>query len=176
MKKNKKLIFASVFALMLGATSMTAFAASAYQTPAEAVAGLTNRTTESVIAERFEQNKSYGTIASEAGALDEFKKEVLELKKAAFEERVKAGTMTQEEADEAVLKIQEAQQNCTGDGQGRGNQACTMNGQGKGGQGCGMKGQGRGLQDGTMNGQGSGAQGCGMGNGFGACINSGANQ
>jgi hypothetical protein len=43
--------------------SVTVFAASAYSNPAEAVAGLTGRDVDSVIAERRESGESYGTIA-----------------------------------------------------------------------------------------------------------------
>lgn len=81
MTLTKKILTGCTVSLILVAASATAFASPSYKTPAEVVAGITGRPVESVIEEKKEQNKSYGTIASEAGKLDEFKEEMLEVKK-----------------------------------------------------------------------------------------------
>jgi hypothetical protein len=154
MKVNKRMMAISASVMMLAATSVTAFASSAYNTPAEVVADLTGRTLETVIAERTESSNTYGTIANEAGVLDSFKVEMLEVKKDTLAEKVANGTMTQERANEILAALEEAQVNCDGTGSaeigkqygaGFGNQ---NNGTGKGsgngiGRGAGMGGQGR---------------------------------
>lgn len=165
--KLRKMVLTLVLAL--GVTSVVAYAASAYGTPAEAAAGLTGRTLESVTEEKVENGKSYGTIADEAGKLDEFKAEMLEMKKALLEKKVADGVLTQEQADEILAAIEENLASCDGTGAGSCGQGFGMgfgrpnrNGQGIGrgngqgrGQGCGMgNGQGRGLGLGRGNGQG----------------------
>ena len=67
MKKLTKVITLGAMVFAVAATSVTAFAVSAYSSPAEAVAGLTGQAVESVVAERAETGKSYGAIASENG-------------------------------------------------------------------------------------------------------------
>ena len=118
MKKFKRVAVIGAAILAISANSIIAFA-SAYNSPAEIVAGLTGKTAESVIAERMETNKTYGTIAKEAGKLEEFKKEILAMKKAVLDERVKAGTITQEKANEIITAIENNQANCDGTGSGR---------------------------------------------------------
>jgi len=147
MKTMKKLVVTGVAVFTLAIGSVTAFAASQYSTPAEAVAGLTGREVQSVIDERTQTGKTYGSIANEAGALDEFKVEMLEMKKDTLAARVAAGTMTQEQADAIIARIEANQANCDGTGAG-----CGLNGAG-----CGM---------GTGFGQGRGQGGRGMGNGL----------
>lgn len=117
MKNLKKIIITGLLALTVAAT---AFAASAYNSPAEIVAGLTGRSVESVIDERHDTGKSFGTIAKEAGKLDEFKTEVLELRKDQLEARVADGRLTQEQADKILASIEERQAFCDGDGYGCG--------------------------------------------------------
>lgn len=150
MTKLKKMVIIGSTILAIGATSITAFAASPYTTPAEVVAALTGKTTESIIAERAATNKTYGTIANEAGKLDEFKTEVLQIKKDRLAQSVANGNITQERADAIITAIEQNQVNCDGTGSAR-------IGQGMGA-GFGMNGQG--------NGQGRG-QGRGMGRGMG---------
>lgn len=136
--KNKKLITGIVvIVLAVGAISATAFAASAYSSPAQAVAGLTGRTEESVIAERTETGDTYGTIANEAGVLEEFKDEMLSIREDTLAERVAAGTMTQAQADEILAAMKTRQESCDGTGLGQNGQntrtgACGANGQGLG--------------------------------------------
>ena len=146
--KFKKTALILTVILLVGAFSVTAMAATGYKTPAEIVAGLTGRTTDSVTTERTESGKTYGTIANEAGVLDQFKSQMLEQKKALLEEKVAAGTITQERADAIITAMENNQANCDGTGSGMGMRsgACTGNGTGMGfgggrsgnGQGCGM--------------------------------------
>ncbi len=149
MKSIKKLITVSACALVLSAMAVTTFAASAYKTPAEAVAGLTKREVQSVIDERITTGKTYGTIANEAGVLEAFKSEVLQIKKDALAARVAAGTMTQAQADAIIKSIEANQATCDGTGNGGG------------------IGRGAGAGFGAGAGQGRG-MGCGM---YGTCLN-----
>jgi len=137
-----------VAVLILAVGSVTAFAASTYSTPAEAVAALAGREVQSVINERTETGKTYGTIANEAGILDEFKEEMLEMKSEKIAARVADGTITQEQADALLERMEVNLANCNGNGRG-------------GGAGCGM-GTGFGKACVSECGQGS----CGMGNGM----------
>lgn len=152
MTNTKKFLSLGAMVLTIGAISLTSLAASNYNTPAEAVAGLTGKTVEDVTKER-EAGKNYGTIADEAGKLEEFKVEMLEIKKDALNERVEAGTITQEEADEIIANIEENSALCDGTGSaGIGSGNCLGNGQGNG------QGTGQGNRQG--NGQGRGQGGC----------------
>lgn len=117
MKNLKKIIVTGLLALSV---ATTAFATSAYNNPAEIVAGLTGRSVESVIDERHDTGKSFGTIAKEAGKLDEFKAEILELRKDQLAARVADGRLTQEQADKILASIEERQAFCDGDGYGCG--------------------------------------------------------
>jgi hypothetical protein len=165
MKNSKKLVIPVTIALAIGVVSFTAFAASTYKTPTEAVAGLTGSTLESVTAQKVESGETYGSIAQEAGVLEAFKEEMLELKKDQLAEKVEAGTLTQERADEILAVLEENIADCDGSGGGR-----TEGGMGAGfgsgkGSGGGMRGgQGGGQGGGMRNGQGGG----GMRNGQGA--------
>ncbi|UOO37924.1 DUF2680 domain-containing protein [Oscillospiraceae bacterium CM] len=112
----KKLLAVGVAVLALSAVSVTALAASVYSSPAEAVAGLTGRTVDSVVKERQDTGNTYGTIASEAGVLDEFKSAILELKKDVLDARVASGDMTQAQADKIFAAIQANMATCDGTG------------------------------------------------------------
>lgn len=112
MKNIKKVLL--IVTLLLVVTTVTAFAASNYNTPAEAAAGVTERTVDEVIKERSETAKTYGTIANDAGKLEEFKREMLELKRERLNERVKDGTLTQEQADEFLATMEERKEYCNG--------------------------------------------------------------
>ncbi len=158
MKNFKKSVMAIAVIAMFTAASITSFAASAYNSPAEAVSGLTGKTTEQVAEERA-AGKTYGTIALEAGKLEEFKAAMLEVKKEIINLRVAEGTMTQEQADAALKTIEERQATCDGTGNADGN--CGL------GLGFG-RGQGKGQGQGAGRGRGNG----GMRNG--ACLTQGA--
>lgn len=149
------MLTAGTVVLAMGATSITALAAAQYRTPAEAAAGITGRTLESVIAERTDAGKTYGTIASEAGKLNEFKAEILEIKKDKLAAQVAAGTITQERADAILAAIEENQAACDGTGSARTGRSMGAK-FGSDGTGPGTGGANRGF------GRGQGA-GCGMG-------------
>lgn len=145
MKNLKKIVMLAAMVGIVGTTGAV-YAATA-KTPAEIVSGLTGKTVEQLTGERA-TGKTYGTIANEAGKLDEFKSQMLEQKKAILDERVKAGTLTQTQADEIYNSIKANQENCTGTGNGR---AGMKNGAG----GCGI-GSGRGMGNGAGMGFGRG--------------------
>ena len=150
MKKFKKIAAAGAAVLTVGVMAVTAFAASDYKTPAEIVAGLTGKSVESVTAEKTESGKTYGTIANDAGKLEEFKSKILENKKAVLDERVAEGQITREKADAILAAIEQNQQNCDGKGSGA----------------CGM---GQGLGFGAGRGAGKGNSQC-AGNACGSCL------
>lgn len=138
-------IIAVVFAL---GTIGTAFAAS-IKTPAEIVSDLTGKTTDEVNSEKV-AGKTYGSIAKDAGKLDEFKKQALEQKKAYLDQRVKDGTLSKERADAIYDAMKESQSTC--DGTGKASMGAGR-GAGFGSGGCGMgnalgKGAGRGMRGG----------------------------
>lgn len=166
MRKMKLMVIGAAIIASVALVPVSVFAASDYTTPAEAVAGLTGRTVQSVIDERKDTGKTYGKIADEAGKLEEFKKESLEMRKDSLAQQVKDGKITQERADEIIKAITENQQTCDGSGSaaiGRNSGA----GFGCGGQGCGNgNGQGRGAGNGSGRGAGNGM---GRGNGNGVC-------
>ena len=72
MKRKKKILAIGIIAAVIVSTAITAFAASSYSRPAEIVSKLTGRTTEDVIEEKKEDQKSFCEIANEAGKLYEF--------------------------------------------------------------------------------------------------------
>ena len=156
MKKLGKIFAVSAIVLAIGASSASVFAASIYKTPAEAVAGITGRTVASVTTERVETGKTYGTIASEAGKLDAYKVESLEMKKDLLKAQVAAGTITQAKADEIIKALEDNQAICDGTGTAKIGQSLGAKfgsngaGRGQGGAGRGQGGgRGMGLQNGT---------------------------
>ena len=154
MKRWKKITATGFMVMAISATGATAFAASQNNTPAELVAGITGRTVESVVAERTETGRSYGEIASDAGELDEFKAETLQIKKDQLAAQVAAGVMTQERADTIIGALEENQANCDGTGSA---------GIGKSlGARFGSNGAGMGTGRGTTAGRGRGGQGMGL--------------
>jgi len=157
MKNIKKLIAVLAAVGVLGAAGV-AFAATA-KTPAEIVSGLTGKTVEDLYAERS-TGKTFGTIAGEAGKLDEFKAQMLEQKKAILDQRVADGILTQEMADQIYNNIKNNQAACDGTGN-----AAIGQKYGAGfGQGCGF---GRGMNGGQGAGRGAGMRnGAGGGMGF----------
>ncbi len=160
MKKIKNLALVGAMVLAVGATTVTAFAASNYATPAEITAELTGRTIEDVRAERLESGNTYGKMAIDAGKSNEFKSQMLENKKAVLRERVTEGRLTQEEADEILAALEENQTTCdetgsseTGKTLGAGFGGMMHNGQGKG-LGNGQNGNGFGNRAGLRDGSG----------------------
>jgi len=165
MKKIRNIVAAGALTLAMGVTSITVFAAAKYDSPQEALAGMTGKTVEEITEKKVQENKTYGAIAAEEGKLDEFKIELLEQKREVIQERVTEGVLEQEDADAVLERIQERQETCIGEGNpGEGMM-----------EGIGMKfgnvpqdgqGNGNGLQNGEGNGSKVGA-GNGNGNGFG---------
>jgi hypothetical protein len=135
MSKIRRLWAVGVAVLVLSALSVTALAAAAYGSPAEAVAGLTGKTLEDVIAEKSETGKTYGQLANDAGVLDEFKAALLEMKKDVLNAKVAEGKITQAEADEILAAIAENQATCDGTG---GAKVGRSYGAGFGSNGCGL--------------------------------------
>lgn len=157
MKNFKKIATAGAIAIAIGATSITGFASSTYKTPADVAAGVTEKSVESIMTERQETNKSFGTIAAEAGKLEEFKKESIEMKKDNLETQVKEGKITQEKADTIIKAIEEKQVDCDGRGSERiGRKEGARFGSNGLGQGLGNKGQGKGQGQGRGQGRGQG--------------------
>jgi len=162
MKNFKKVVVLATVIGVLGISGVV-YAAD-IKTPADITAALTGKTVTGVYEERAE-GKTYGTIASEAGKLEEFKAQMLEQKKAILEQRVKDGVMTQEQADQLLTRIQNNQAICDGTGNaGIGQSAGAAFGRGSGR----GSGQGTGLGNGNGNGSGTcGGMGAGMGAGTG---------
>jgi len=154
MKSVKRTLMIGAVVAMFGALTVNAYAAASNSTPAELAASLTGRTVEAVTAERYETGKTYGTIANEAGKLEEFQSEMIQVKKAVLEEKVADGIMTQERADSILNAIEENQAACDGTGNLTGNRMGagfgSMNGNGEGNgqgnrRGAGGNGQGNGI-------------------------------
>lgn len=105
-------------------------------------------------------NTTISTTPLTGEALEAHQKAMLEFKKAILDARVKAGTMTQAQADAIIKAIEANQLTCDGTGSARVGQS--VNAQfGSGGQGQGTYGGGRG--------QGMG-RGMGRGMGLGTCV------
>ncbi|MEL7647339.1 MAG: hypothetical protein AAGU76_04560 [Sedimentibacter sp.] len=168
MTNMKKLAVLGAVVLTVGATSVTAFAASAL-TPAEVAAQVTGRTVEQVTEEKFQNGITYGVVAKNYDSLEEFQAAMLENKIAILNERVAEGTITQEEADEIIEALKANQAVCDGTGEARIGQSLGaafggMMGNGQG-QGFGANGQGRGF-----GGQGGNGLGNGLGLRDGSCL------
>lgn len=148
----KRILVLGVMVFAIGATSITTFAASQYKNPLEMVAGVTGRTVESIASERMETGKTYGTIANEAGKLEEYKQERLAMKKDRLNEQIAAGVITQDEADAIYKAMEDHQGICDGTGGGKRCSSGKRTGCGNGGRGQGWgrgQGQGRRAQSGT---------------------------
>lgn len=161
MKNSKKLLILGMVISILSIPAV-AFAAD-IKSPADIVAALTGKTVTQVTTERA-TGKTYGTIAKDAGKLDEFKKEILVQKKAVLDQRVKDKNLTQEKADAIYKEVKDNQATCDGTGTdkiglkngvgfGKGNGKATMG-----------KGTGTGRANGSGNVRGN-ARGNGNGNG-----------
>jgi hypothetical protein len=144
--KNIKKVILSMAVISVLSTSIV-FGVVATKSPADITAGLTGKTVEQVTQERT-SGKTYGTIASEAGKLEEFKTESLQQKKIVLDQRVKDGNLTQAEADKIYNDIKTNQVTCDGTGSaGIGKMSGVGFGQGRG-MGKGM-GQGSGQRNGA---------------------------
>ncbi len=162
MKNTKKLLVGLLTVGVLSA-SVAVYAAEV-KSPAEIASSLTGKTVTQVDQERA-AGKTYGTIAKDAGKLDEFKKQILEQKKANLDQQVKDKKITQAQADTIYNAIKANQATCDGTGTAAiGRKNGMGNGQGSSlNQGRGM-GRGVGMQRGAGMGRGAGL-GSGMRNG-----------
>ena len=149
--KIKKTI---TIALVVGVISAMGVAyAAVAKTPAEIVSGLTGKSVTQLTEERS-QGKTYGTIAKEAGKLDEFKAQMLEERKIMLDELVKEGKLTQERADAIYENMKNNQLSCDGTGNARmGGRQCGVGSgaagcTGTAGSNCGMSGSGNGRANG----------------------------
>ncbi|MEA5095237.1 DUF2680 domain-containing protein [Sedimentibacter saalensis] len=141
MKKHKKSAVVVLVVLALLATSFTAFAYTV-SSPAEILAGLTGKSVEEVTDERYETGLTYGQMAYDQGLWEEYNEKMLEDKKAYLDEKVKDGTITQEQADAIYGNMLLRQEDCTANGFGGGCGGGMM-GLGYGsGRGCGGGGRG----------------------------------
>lgn len=139
MKKHKKSAVVVLVVLALLATSFTAFAYTV-SSPAEILAGLTGKSVEEVTDERYETGLTYGQMAYDEGLWEEYNEKILESKKAYLDEKVKDGTITQEQADDIYENMLLRQEYCAANGTGGGG---GMMGLGYGsGRGCGGGGRG----------------------------------
>lgn len=152
MKNIKKLVTLMVVVGVLG-TATFAYAATT-KTPAEIASALTGKTITEVNQLRT-TGKTYGTIAKDAGKLDQFKAEILVQKKAILDQRVADKTITQAQADEVYTAIKNNQATCDGTGTAK---IGSKYGVGFGGQGSGTcTGTGIGSGTGTCTVDGSAA-------------------
>ncbi|MDR2957032.1 MAG: hypothetical protein LBU61_02470 [Coriobacteriales bacterium] len=157
MKKTfKRLTVITIAMFTLLTSAVTASAASLNSSPADALANLTGRDLQSVIDERVQTGKTYGEIAAAAGVLEEFKAELLEMRKDKLADRVENGTISQERADAIIERMEANQAFCTGTGSdglglGKGNGGGGLGlGNGNGaGTGSGGRGAGQMLRDGS---------------------------
>ena len=166
MRNIKKIAAVVVSVCIIGVAGM-AYAVE-IKTPADIAAALTGKSVTDVNKERA-TGKTYGTIAKDAGKLEEFQTQMLEQRKAVLDQRVKDGEITQQQADDIYDAIKNNQATCDGTGNaqlgkqygiGCGNGQGKSQGQGQNagrGRGQGMMGHGAGLGDGNCN-----VAGCGM--------------
>ena len=164
MKKMGKVLWIATAVVVVAALGTGVAAATDFKTPAEIVAEITGRDEDSVVEEKQETGKTYGTIAAEAGVLDAFRDVMQDMREDRVADRVESGDLTQEEADAILERVEERQEDCDGTGSGMGGGACDGSGLGLGLGG----GQGKGQGQGGGCGMGSGA-GQGRGQGQGDC-------
>ena len=155
--KNKKTIFVVLTLVGVLGLAGTAFAAG-ISTPAEIAAAVTGKTVSQVVQERA-AGKTYGTIANDAGQLEQFKAQMLEQKKLILDQRVQDGKLTQAQADAIINALKNNQATCTGNGSA---QIGKNYGAGFGkGTGSGLgQGSGQGKGQGEMHGNGIGNTAC----------------
>ncbi len=161
MKKKKLFLLISIVTVLLVGVASVSYAATAYNSPAEIIAGLTGKSVDEAVADR-QAGSSYGAQAKEAGKLTEFQTARLELYKQNLDQAVADKRISQEDADKLYEAMKLRIANCTGDGTGQG----AGNGIGRG-MGMGMGAGGRGM--------GRGAGGSGAGLGCGTCTGTTAN-
>lgn len=154
MKKNKLFLLISIVTVLLIGIASVSYAATAYNSPAEIIAGLTGKSVDQAAADR-QAGTSFGAQAVEAGKLAEFKAARLDLYKQNLDQAVADNRVSQADADKLFEAMQQRLADCTGDGVGQG-AGCGM-GKGSGdGLGLGSRGMGRGAGQGMRAGIGRG--------------------
>lgn len=107
MNTKSKIIAGMLALLLIGSASLTAFAATRYGSPMEALAGLTGKTEDTLYEQMREEDKRLYELAEEAGVLEEFREEMLELRKERMQSFVEEGRITQEQADRMLERMEE---------------------------------------------------------------------
>lgn len=139
MKSMKKFIGIALILLICLSIAVPVLAYSSYKTPLEIISTLTSMSQDDIINEKAK--KTFARIAKENNVLDEFKRQMLESKKQIINERIKAGSITDEEGEQILNNVKERQQYCNGEGYKKWQRQ--SNGYGRG-NGYG-KGMGRGI-------------------------------
>jgi len=116
MTKIKKIFIIGLVILSLSAISVTSFAATEYKNPAEVYSALTETPVEDALALRQTSGITFGQLALEAGKSDDFKALVFEMKKQILADKVEAGVITQEKADEVLAILEAHIADCDGTG------------------------------------------------------------
>lgn len=107
MKTKSKIIAGMLALVLIGGASLTAFAATRYGSPMEALAGLTGKSEDALYEEMRQEDKRLYELAEEAGVLEAFREEMLELRKERIQSFVEEGRITQEEADRMLERMEE---------------------------------------------------------------------
>lgn len=109
-----KIVGVTLASLMVVSLGVASFAKASYTTPQKALSALTGKSEEEILSQKVDSRKSYRTIAEEAGVLDEYRKECLEIRKEQLEKSVAEGYLTREEADAMIKLYEENQTICDG--------------------------------------------------------------
>lgn len=112
MNKKKIILSLGAIALLVTLSTQTVFASEVNLTPAGILSKITGKSIESLTEERKETNKSYGAMAKEEGIFDDFKEEMIEVKKARINELLENNEITKEEADKMISSFND----CDGTG------------------------------------------------------------
>lgn len=108
----KRIVFSVT--LLAGLLIFSGAAYAAVMTPAEKLAEITGKPAEDLRIEKGD--RTWGALAQDAGYLEQFKKEMLEMKKEVIADRVTEGKLTQEQADTITQAMIEKQAACDGTG------------------------------------------------------------
>lgn len=130
-KIKKITVLAVLLVLIMGTISFAAEKEYSYRTNVEILSEMTGKTVEDLREECAESGKNIWAVAEEEGILEEFKEEILETKKQAIENKVKTGSITEEQGNRIIENFKLKQNNCTGLG-GNGFGMGMRNGNGNG--------------------------------------------
>lgn len=110
---KKTIVIIALAAVLLVGSATVALAVDGWLTPAEVLAGLTGKTPDEVQAARA-AGQSYGEQAAAAGKLEAFNDERLDQYKLRLDEAVKAGRITQADADKLYAAMKARVEACDG--------------------------------------------------------------